>query len=299
MSVIQRFVHNGEIELAVFDYGNPEAETIILVHGWPDTHELWTHVITQLKEHFHVVAYDSRGAGQSTIPEDVASYTLDKLAIDFFAVAQAVSPEKPVHVLAHDWGAVAMWEAVCEPEAQHRIATYSSVSGPNLDYLSNWARRKLFNPTPKNLWYLASQLLASAYTILFQIPGAATLPLKLFFSKKWPQFLGFFDGLDSQLVVTSSTLSRDMVNGLKLYRANIRARLANPRTRVTNIPVQLIINRRDHAVRPCGYEYYHKSAVHLVRQELDSGHWAPFSHAAELAKITRSFINSQKKTPEL
>ena len=46
----ERFVRNGEIELAVYEYGNPAGETIVLVHGWPDTHNLWRAVVPLLAE---------------------------------------------------------------------------------------------------------------------------------------------------------------------------------------------------------------------------------------------------------
>ena len=43
---------------------------------------------------------------------------LDKLAQDYVAVIEELSPDEPVHVLAHDWGSIAMWEVVCRPDAR-------------------------------------------------------------------------------------------------------------------------------------------------------------------------------------
>lgn len=289
MTTVQRTVSNGSIDLAVFESGNPDGPTVVMVHGWPDTHELWTGVSQHLASNFRLVSYDTRGAGASTVPERTEAYRLEALATDLFAVVDAVSPDEPVHVLAHDWGSVEAWEAVCEPAARDRILSFTSISGPNLDHLATWGRRRI---AERRFGGPLSQVVASAYTVAFQIPGVATLPLKFWFSKHWPRFLGFFDGLDPQVVRPAPTLSRDMVNGLKRYRANIRPRLKSPRVRCTDVPVQLILNRRDKAVRPAGYEDAEKWAPHLRRSSLDAGHWSPLSHADDIARLTADFIES-------
>ncbi|QNG20755.1 alpha/beta fold hydrolase [Rhodococcus triatomae] len=283
-----RRVQRGPVELAVFEHGRADGPPLLLVHGWPDTHELWQHVIPHLADRFRVISYDSRGAGQSTVPADVASYRLAEMAADLFAVIDGVSPDEPVHVLAHDWGSVETWEAVCEPGARDRIASFTSVSGPNLDHLGSWVRRRLRDRSPGGP---LAQAVASAYTVVFQVPGLATLPLRLWFSKHWPAFLKFFDGLDPGTVHTAPTLADDMVHGLKLYRANIRRHLFRPRERYTQVPVQLLLNRRDKAVRPVGYEDSERWVSDLRRTTIDSGHWSPFSHPGEVARATGAFVD--------
>lgn len=288
-TVSGRRVTNGDVELAVFEQGPADGETIVLVHGWPDTHGLWQHVVPLLADTYRVVSYDSRGSGESTTAPRVQDYLLSAMADDLFAVIDAVSPGEPVHVLAHDWGSVTAWEAVCEPGAEKKIASFTSISGPNLDHLGKWmrasaARRRFAGP--------AAQAVASAYTVLFQIPGLCTLPLRFWFSQYWPAFLGFFDGLDPRLVNTAPTLAADMVTGLKLYRANIRPSLGKPRNRYTDVPVQLVLNRNDKAVRPVGYQDTEKWVSDLQRREIVAGHWSPISHAGEVAAHTRAFISS-------
>ncbi len=120
-------------------------------------------------------------------------------------------------------------------------------------------------------------------------------PLRLWFSKHWPAFLGFFDGLDPRVVNTAPTIADDMVNGLKLYRANIRPSLGKPRDRYTDVPVQLILNKYDKAVRPVGYEDTEKWVSDLQRREIAAGHWSPFSHPGEVAEHARAFIASLRE----
>ncbi|WP_433608701.1 alpha/beta fold hydrolase [Prescottella agglutinans] len=283
-----RFVTSGDVRLAVYEQGNPAAETLVLVHGWPDTHDLWQHVIRHLEDRFRIVSYDTRGAGASSAPAAVSAYELPKLARDLFAVIDAVSPDGPVHVLAHDWGAVETWEAVCEPGAERRIASYTSISGPNLDHLGTWMRRRFAQRRPAGP---LAQAAASAYTVLFQIPVVGTLPFRLGLWRIWPTFLRYFDGLDPALVRPAPTLASDMVTGLKRYRANIRPRLRLPRERRTDVPVQLVLNRRDKAVRPVGYEDTERWVSNLRRAELPAGHWSPISHGADVARLVAAFVD--------
>src|SRR5690606_33057832 len=178
----------------------------------------------------------------------------EELASDFFAVADAVSPDRPVHVLAHDWGSVHMWEAVCEPGADRRIASFTSVSGPNLDHLGKWVRARLSRPTPRNVWQPLTQLASSAYTFFFMTP---VLPRVVFgqlaTEGRWRQLVGLMNETSASNVALGSTFRQDIVDGLLIYRANILPRMLAPRDRHTDVPVQLIVAGRDVAVRPAGY----------------------------------------------
>lgn len=284
-------VRNGAIDLRVVEEGNPDGPVLVLVHGWPDTHHLWDAVAPLLADRFRVVRYDNRGAGASTVPAKVADYRLERLAEDFYAVLDAVSPDAPAHVLAHDWGSVLVWEAVTEPQARQRVASFTSVSGPNLDYVGMWVRGALRRPTPGRLAGPLSQLASSWYTLLFQLPAAPELVLRFGLSRWWPRFVGAFDRTDHTKVATAPTLAEDMANGVNLYRANIPPRLLAPRERRTDVPVQLVVNTGDLAVRPASYGNYGEFAANLRRREVPSGHWLPYSDPALLAALAVEFVD--------
>ncbi|MBD8505979.1 alpha/beta fold hydrolase [Hoyosella sp. G463] len=290
-------VRNGAIELAVQEQGNPSGETLVLVHGWPDTHELWHHVVPLLADTFRIISYDTRGAGASTVPTRLADYRLPLLADDFFHVIDAVSPTEKVHVLAHDWGGIEVWEAVASLRAAERIASFTVTSGPNLDVLGSWAHETLSRPTPRNLSGPLKQVIASYYTGLFQLPKLPEFVLRRGLAQRWARFLGVFDGLDPAQVRTASTLPDDMANGVNRYRANIAPKLRRPEPRTISIPVQAVINQRDRAVLRGHYEHYDRFVPRLTRTPLDSGHWAPFSHPAELAAATRDFAAQHPARP--
>ncbi|GAB3643563.1 alpha/beta fold hydrolase [Spirosoma arcticum] len=61
--------------------GNP----VVLIHGWPLSHEMWDYQMAELPKHnLRVVAYDRRGFGKSTQTWD--GYDYDTLADDLKAV---------------------------------------------------------------------------------------------------------------------------------------------------------------------------------------------------------------------
>ncbi|PPJ35019.1 short chain dehydrogenase [Nocardia nova] len=277
----EHFVRNGEFDIAIYEYGDPAAPTMLLVHGWPDDHHLWDRVIPKLSGRFHVVAYDTRGHGRSTRTDRTEDYGLDRFASDFYAVADAVSPDRPVHVLAHDWGSVQVWEAVCEPQAAARVASFTSVSGPNLDHLAKWTRDRMGRGA---VWGPATQLLSSAYTFLFMTPGLNKAVMRPLSSEKvWKRFIGLMNQTSPENVKLGPAFRQDFFDGMRIYRANILPRMLGPRERHTEVPVQLIIARRDIAVRPAGYDDTPKWTDRLFRREIAGGHWLPFSHPELLA----------------
>ncbi|AZG47575.1 SDR family oxidoreductase [Gordonia insulae] len=302
----KRVVSNNGVNLAVFEVGDSAhgaderpRPTVLLIHGWPDTHHLWTHVAPILAADFHVVAYDCRGFGESDRPDGDDPYRLSELADDVFAVAEAVSPDQPVHIVAHDWGSVQAWEAVTRPGADHRIASFVSVSGPNLDQLGDWARDNLSRPTPRNLGNALSQAASSAYTVFFQMP---LLP-KLFFGAAgspavWRAFLHRVEGTPRENVVVGDTLREDMISGLRLYRANIRTKLRDPHTSPTFVPVLEVVNERDIALRPAIFDGTHRHTQRLWRRSTATGHWLPYTNPAYLAQTAHDFISAHApRTP--
>lgn len=291
----RRTVVRAGVKLAVFEHGEPAADrpTVVLVHGWPDTHHLWTAVAPALAKRYHVVSYDTRGYGESDRPSGDAPYRLPELADDLFAVADAVSPDRPVHVLAHDWGSVQTWEAVTTPGAEKRIASFISVSGPSLDHLGAWTKEKLRRPTPKALAQALSQALSSSYTVVFQLP---VIPKILFGTAMhpavWQRFLSAVEGTDPENLDFAPTFRSDSISGLRYYRANIRERLARPDPRSTTVPVFEIVNTRDVALRKAIYSNTHKYTERLWRNDTPTGHWLPYTNPGYLADITTQFIES-------
>ncbi|MEK8144104.1 alpha/beta fold hydrolase [Streptomyces sp. M10(2022)] len=154
----ERWVRTGGIELCVAELGDPAQPTVVLVHGYPDSKEVWSDVAGQLARQWHVVLYDVRGHGRSTAPTPLrGGFTLEKLTDDFLAVVDAVSPNRPVHVVGHDWGSVQSWEFATVSRTEGRIASFTSMSGPSLDHFGHWIKQRMSRPTPRGVGQLLGQ----------------------------------------------------------------------------------------------------------------------------------------------
>ena len=45
--ITERFVDSSDgVRVAVYEEGNPAGPTVVLIHGWPDSHVLWDGVCT-------------------------------------------------------------------------------------------------------------------------------------------------------------------------------------------------------------------------------------------------------------
>ena len=288
----RRTVRNGEVDLAVFEAGNPDGPTVVLVHGWPDTHQLWNRVAESLAGKFRVVAYDTRGQGESSDPGRDAAFTLPELAGDFFAVIDVVSPEEPVHVVGHDWGSIQVWEAVCEPGAPTRVASFTSISGPNLDHLAHWARGSLGRPTPHRVGRLLQQTLSFSYVGFLLSPAAPPFFRRAVTRERWSRFLQRVEGVPPRAEDLAPTLVDDMVSGLRYYRANVGSPWRGPRDRRTAVPVLVLTPTRDPAVRAGSYADTERWVQHVERRNVAYGHWVPRSHPGVVAAETARFIGS-------
>ncbi|MFI5529822.1 SDR family oxidoreductase [Kitasatospora sp. NPDC051853] len=286
----RRTVHSHGLPLAVFEQGDPSHPTVILVHGYPDTHVVWDDIAADLATDHHVVRYDVRGAGDSGVPADRSGYRLELLGADLFAVADAVSPDRPVHVVAHDWGSVQSWEAVTGPGSEQRIASYTSMSGPCLDHMGFWMRKRFRRPTPRHLRQLLVQGAHSWYITAFHLPLLAPATWRLWLARAWPRVLHDLEAVNPRPGHPQPTLKQDAVRGIELYRANMRPAVRNPRERYTEVPVQLLTLDRDHYVEPFLSEGLEHWAPKLTRRTVHGTHWsALLEHGAVVAGHVREF----------
>ncbi|MBY8883528.1 SDR family oxidoreductase [Streptomyces sp. PTM05] len=290
VAVRRRTVVSAGVPLAVYEQGDAHRTTVLLVHGYPDTHRVWDDVADELARDHHVVRYDVRGAGASGRPQRRADYRLPLLAGDLFAVVDAVSPGEAVHVVAHDWGSIQSWEAVTEPGSGERIASYTSLSGPCLDHVALWIRHRLARPTPRHVGQLLTQAAHSWYITAFHLPALAPAAWRLGLADRWGGVLRRIEGVTPRPGHPQSTLADDAVRGITLYRANMLPRLARPRQRPTDVPVQLITLTKDHYVSPALSEGLERWAPRLWRRTVPATHWsALLEKGTTVARMVREF----------
>ncbi|WP_369234666.1 SDR family oxidoreductase [Streptomyces sp. R21] len=289
----ERWVRTGGVELCVAELGDAAQPTVVLVHGYPDSKEVWSEVASRLAEHFHVVLYDVRGHGRSTAPQPLrGGFTLEKLTDDFLAVADAVSPDKPVHLVGHDWGSVQSWEFVTVKRTEGRIASFTSMSGPSLDHFGHWIKQRVKRPTPRRVGQLLGQGAKSWYVYLLHTPALPELAWRGPLGKRWPKILERVEKVPAGDYPTSS-LTSDAAHGAWLYRDNVRARLSRPRADAyAHAPVQLITPLGDAFLSERLYDGLEQWAPQLVRRTIPAKHWIPRTRPDQLAAWITEFVHA-------
>ncbi|MBO1336732.1 SDR family oxidoreductase [Streptomyces sp. VRA16 Mangrove soil] len=297
----ERTVHTGGVELNVVELGNTgdaARPTVVLVHGYPDSKEVWSEVATRLADRcgFHVVLYDIRGHGRSTAPKPLrGGFTLEKLTDDFVAVIDAVSPDKPVHVVGHDWGSVQSWEFVTVKRTEGRIASFTSMSGPSLDHFGHWIKQRMKRPTPRKVGQLLGQGAKSWYVYMLHTPVLPELAWRGPLGKRWPKILERVERVPSGDYPTAS-LPSDAAHGAWLYRDNVRARLTHPRDDAyAHAPVQLITPLGDAFLSPKLYDQLELWAPQLTRRTLPAKHWVPRTRPDQLTAWIGAFVTAHEE----
>ena len=196
-----RRINGDGVELAVLDEG--EGTPVLLLHGFPDSAQLWRHQVPTLTNAgFRVVAPDLRGFGESDKPADVDAYRIHHSVADMTAVLDALDIEK-AHVVGHDWGAGVAWAmALMAPERVEKLVVLS-VGHPAV---------------PRSL----AQREKSWYMLLFQFEEAEAILRK----DDWALMREWIDthpDFDPERF--------DLTAGLNWYRANMHPRqeLRTPR----------------------------------------------------------------------
>ncbi|MET8047450.1 SDR family oxidoreductase [Streptosporangium sp. NPDC005286] len=280
-----RWVESGDVRLALFEQGDPAAPTVLLVHGYPDTHRVWDEVASLLEDRFHVVRYDVRGAGLSGAPRATEDYDYDHLAADMTAVLDAVG--KPgVHLVGHDWGSVQGWKLIGRPGIEERILSFTSVGGPHLDQAAHFVRYG----RPREV---AGQLLRSWYIGAFQIPVIPELVLRAVL----PRVMRRSIRAAGRPGHPADTLVRDGLNGLGLYRANMLTRRGTPAEPVPRLPVQLVETTKDLFVSSALLASTRLWVPRLWHRRIPAGHWAQRSHFWVLARMIAEFAEHVEGTP--
>jgi pimeloyl-ACP methyl ester carboxylesterase len=280
------------VALAVHAYTGIDKQrpTILAVHGYPDNHHVWDGIAANLADRYNFVAYDVRGAGESSMPPSRSGYRLTQLVADIGAVIDSLGVEE-VHLLGHDWGSIQCWAAVTDDLVMGRIASFTSISGTHLNYAGRFLRSPR---TPRAVADVAKQFLASSYIWFFLCPGAPELAVRTRASVK------VFEAVER--IGRPSTSSRrgaayrsidDYLNGLNLYRANMPGPILTPGRQLpqTTVPVQVLVARKDYFVSPALQRFTGSIPAGSRIVPIEGGHWVVNSHPDVVARLTGEWVD--------
>ena len=233
-----KFATTNGIQLHYVEEGS--GELVILLHGFPEYWYSWRNQIPVLSKTHRVVAVDMRGFNLSDKPQDIAAYSMDKLAKDIADLISALGEERAI-LIGHDWGAGVAWAtAILYPE---RISKLGIINVPH-----PYEMQKALKGG--NI----SQLLKSYYIFLFQIPRLPEYllgkDLKNFFKKTFksmsPHKTEVSDEVAGQYAEAYSQPGA-LTAALNYYRAMLRYRKALP-----YVPTPIFYDGRSYFVRDGG-----------------------------------------------
>ncbi|GAA1000120.1 hypothetical protein GCM10009551_070720 [Nocardiopsis tropica] len=284
------------LTLAGFRYGEHDSAlpTVVAIHGYPDNHHVWDGVADSLSGRANVYTYDVRGAGESEAPAGKAGYRFDRLISDVSKVIDAVREQSgdrsKVHLLGHDWGSIQGWHAVVDPAVADKTASYTSISGPNLNHAGEYlqgARR------PADLPARLRQAAGSTYIPFFLAPGLADALYRRGWGQKLIETLEK-RGTGGRTAEGYTRTDHDFTNGLNLYRANMPGPFLKPAAADTTVPVQVVTPEGDLFVTPplqlAGLEHSPKSR-HV---SVPGGHWVVAQNPAPVADVTAEWIEANR-----
>lgn len=89
------------------DAASSSLPPLLLLHGFPQTCQIWHRVVPHLLSRYTVVLPDIRGYGQSSKPHGVAQYAKSAMARDMVSVMDQLGygAQQPFYVVGHDRGA--------------------------------------------------------------------------------------------------------------------------------------------------------------------------------------------------
>ena len=268
--------------------GNIKNPSIVFLHGFPDSHEVWLNQINTLSKKFHLVSFDLIGSGQSSPPPHKEIYKLENILKHIDLVIDKICPQKKVHLVGHDWGSILGWSFVFEPSYQKKILSWTSISGPHLPIIAHSAVKNLFTLST------VDQLVRSWYTYFFQVPFLPEFVMKAIAPSMYRIALKD-SGVPKDspyLKISSDQIIRNSINMVNLYRKNLFKAHKAPVPDSLKVPTQILIPLKDPFLQPKQFDIYQEYVTQLTLKKIDAGHWVQLSHPKWVTAEIASYIDS-------
>ena len=278
------------VSLDVQVAGDPADPPLILLHGFPESHRTWRHVLPDLARDHFVIAPDQRGYARSSKPDGVAEYTPDKIVADLIALADHFGIAT-FTLVGHDWGGAVSWMAALRhPD---RITRLVIINAPHPFIMQ------------KTLFDDMEQREASQYITAFRNPAIEQhidrIGLSSFFDGSFMKHTDFDRIADEKPVYLDQWGQPGALTAmLNWYRASAiivpamdetperPAFLDGPFPPVTQ-PTLVIWGIGDAALRPSQIEGLGDYVPKLTLEKVDAGHFVPWENPDAVIKAIRAW----------
>lgn len=280
-------VHIDDIDVFYREAGPKAAPTVLLLHGFPTSSNMFRNLIPRLAGSFHVIAPDYPGFGQSSMPENTAfAYTFENYAnlVDKFVQQLGLRkfsmyvmdygapvgyrlallhPERIEALIVQNgnayeeglrefWDPIKKYWADAHPESRKALHSLVDQKSTQWQYENGVADRTLLDPTT----WLVDQ-------VGLDRPGNREIQMDLFYDYRtnvplYPEFQAFF----------------------RKYQP----------------PTLIVWGKNDFIFPPEGAAPYSRDLKKVETHLLDTGHFALETHGEEIARRIEEFLQKQKLT---
>jgi pimeloyl-ACP methyl ester carboxylesterase len=283
VKVLHKTVKVGDLDIFYREAGPKDAPTILLLHGFPTSSQMFRNLIPALADRYHLVAPDYPGFGHSSMPSrGKFSYTFDNLAKVIDQFTEKVGLIKYA-LYVQDYGAPVGYRlAVKHPERITAIVVQNGnayVEGLDNDF---WKPLKAYwkEPTSKEKRDALRKFLIYEATRWQYTHGVKNPELVSPDGAAHDQFLLDRQGNDEiQLDLFLSYGSNP-----PLYPA------WQEFFRTHQPPVLIAWGKNDQIFPAAGAEPYKRDLKRLEYYLLDAGHFALETNGDEIAKLMREFL---------
>jgi pimeloyl-ACP methyl ester carboxylesterase len=270
----------GDFELLT--EGAKGAPLALCLHGFPDHAPSFTPLLSALAgAGYRAVAPWLRGYAPSTLD---GPFDPGRLADDARELADALSPDRPIALIGHDWGAVITYEAAARwPD---RIASAVTMAVPH--------PAGFFSALPQH----PAQIRRSWYIFLFQLPllpeRAVAHNDHALIDRLWRDWSPGYSPPPSDMRALKDCLARSMPAPINYYRAFLRpvkraiqrAREAASPDRRIKVPLLCLMGEQDGCIgASLGRDDARFFAGRYQRDEVRGvGHFMQLEAPAEIAR---------------
>ncbi|XP_026110274.1 epoxide hydrolase 4-like [Carassius auratus] len=211
--------------------GDHRRPLMLLLHGFPENWYSWRYQLQEFSSHYHTVALDLRGCGDSDAPVPLEQYSLDILLYDIRDTIDELGHTSCI-LVGHDWGGMLAWHFALErPDMVQRLIVM------NAPHPASWLDAVLRRP---------SQLLRSGHACFFQLPMLPEIVLSL---EDFKLVRSLFCGKNLGIRNKSRRLTETQMEGY-LYRLSQPGGLTGPLNYFRSLLSNTLYKHQDVGV-PC------------------------------------------------
>ncbi len=185
--------------------------TVVMIHGWPDTHHLWDSTVQALKSQYRCVRFTLPGFD---LAQPARATSLAQMTALFSAIVDAASPDQAVTLLLHDWGCIFGYEyAARHPGRVARMVAVDVGDHNSGAFLKSLTARAKWQVFAYQFWLAVAWKLGDAISgalgdrltrWMARTKGCRTEPMAIGWQMNYPyamQWFGLLGGLRAAVPV--------------------------------------------------------------------------------------------------